>query len=333
MTLNNEASNRDTHPEFDNRHAIVVLPPDPACLQVLEKHARWLARGKSSLQETGSEPLLAVLSELGLLRVPSGLAALRMWGQTGEPPGQWIAAADPVYFEAMLDHIRVHALRPDELREDELREVVALLVKELSGGSREFVRLGEHVYLQGGQPFKTAGCSSSSIDGREPDRFLPTGADAREHDRLTGEMQLLLHDAAVNQVRQQEGLVPVNSLWLWGGGIAAESSVQHLPPLIGDDALFRGFWKSCCTDGLQWQGRDNWVKSAPRGFVAVISSSVDIDLVTENLLSHARTQLTRGRIRRLTIFFGGRWVLRLRRLDLLAVWRTASLPEPEGAVL
>jgi hypothetical protein len=75
------------------------------------------------------------------------------------------------------------------------------------------------------------------------------------------------------------------------------------------------------------------VKSAPRGFVAVISSSVDIDLVTENLLSHARTQLTRGRIRRLTIFFGGRWVLRLRRLDLLAVWRTASLPEPEGAVL
>ncbi|MEQ9563975.1 MAG: hypothetical protein RLN69_15755, partial [Woeseiaceae bacterium] len=311
--------------------AIVVLPPDPACLQALEKHARWLARGKSSSLEAGTEPLLAVLSELGVERPPAGLAALRIWGQTDEPPGQWTAAADPVYFEAMLDHIRVHAVRSDELQEDEVRELVGLLNEKLPGGGHEFLRFGKQVYLQCAEPFRTSGYSASSIDGLEPDRFLPAGADARDHDRLTGELQMLLHDAGINQVREQKSLMPVNSLWLWGGGTVAESGARHLPPLIGEDPLFRGFWKSCGDDSVQWPLRDPWSHVASRGFVSVVRPDDEIGQALDGLLLHARQQLVRGNVRQLTIFFGGRRVLRLRRPDLLAFWRKAPLKIHDGA--
>ena len=68
----------------------------------------WLAQSDLT-QETGPKELLArIIQETGLPYPEQGFAALRMWGQTGDRPTTWIAAADPVYLEPRLDHLCLH---------------------------------------------------------------------------------------------------------------------------------------------------------------------------------------------------------------------------------
>ena len=47
---------------------------------------------------------------------------------------------------------------------------------------------------------------------------MPRGTDAARWRRLLNEVQMLLHTHDVNQLREQRGQLPVNSVWLWGGG-------------------------------------------------------------------------------------------------------------------
>src|SRR5690606_8518344 len=48
--------------------------------------------------------------------------------------------------------------------------------------------------------------------------WWPQGMDARPWRKLVNEVQMLWFDHPVNQQRYQQGLLPVNSLWLYGGG-------------------------------------------------------------------------------------------------------------------
>jgi hypothetical protein len=47
----------------------------------------------------------------------------------------------------------------------------------------------------------------------------PRGQDAKGLMGMVNEAQMLLHDHPVNQTREDSGRLPVNGLWLWGGGI------------------------------------------------------------------------------------------------------------------
>ena len=47
---------------------------------------------------------------------------------------------------------------------------------------------------------------------------MPQGDDAPHFRSLLNELQMLLFEHPVNQAREARGELPVNSLWLWGGG-------------------------------------------------------------------------------------------------------------------
>lgn len=328
--MNKESSNPDTHPEIDARHAILVLPSQPICRDVLRDNRRWLARGLWAPLEAGIEPLMAVLSELGIGAPRSGLAALRMWGETGERPRSFVAAVEPVHLEAMLDHVRVHAVRPETLSPAELEDLLSCINAELPGGSRRFLQIGGRAYLEGGESFDTARCSAQCIDGLEPGEFLPRGPGARDHDRLTGELQLLLHEALVNRVREANDQLPVNSMWLWGGGFAPSTGHQALPELVGHDRLFRGFWYSQGGRVMDWRDDASWRDPLPAGVVAVVPEECNSAHTIAGFLSYAKAQLVKGKWHRLSILVGRHFVMRLRRRDLFAVWRTGTLPILEG---
>jgi len=58
----------------------------------------------------------------------------------------------------------------------------------------------------------------SVATGRDIDLLLPQAADAMRFRTLLNELQMLLFAHPVNQAREARGDLPVNSLWLWGGG-------------------------------------------------------------------------------------------------------------------
>ena len=64
-------------------------------------------------------------------------------------------------------------------------------------------------------------CASlDRVVGRNIDRWLGADPALRPIRRLQGEVQMLLHDHAINEQRAALGLLPVNSFWLSGCGVA-----------------------------------------------------------------------------------------------------------------
>lgn len=272
--------------------------------------------------------LAGVLREIGHTVPAEGLAALRFWGQTSERAGAWMAAADPVYLEARLDHLRLYAFRGDEISRPHLRELIDYLQETLGEDERyAFVRLGQFAYLRGHEPIATAAVSPCAVDGREPDEFMPAGDSATTHDRLLSELQMALHDHKVNQQRAASGRRPVNSIWLWGGGTAPEKDARPIPPLFANDPLFRGYWDSCTGVIETWTSNfDEVLSAAPDGFVTVAPDEIDLSPpeVMADCLESLRLILKRGDLRKLALLFHDGLKIEIGKTDALRFWRTVS---------
>ena len=308
-----------------SNHAVVVLPPGARGRIAEPAVRRWLVRGRLRCAPPSQEHLLRVLAAISQPIPDQGLAALRLWGQTGNRPGAWIAAADPVYLEAMLDHLRLHALGAGELPLPHLRQVFEAIQQVIGEDqTRTFSRIGLCGYLRGAEAMATAAASPEIAALSEPIAFLPQGAMARSHDKLTGELQLHLHEQPINCERQLAGLRPINSLWIWGGGRAPQPARRQLPLLVSDDPLFTGYWHSCEGASVPWPGDiDACIESGLGGSVVVCPSSQSLS--DEHWLCGAldrlRRALSRGKLRRLTLIFRDGLHAELRRHYALRLWR------------
>ncbi|MEX2496988.1 MAG: hypothetical protein WD448_12915 [Woeseia sp.] len=300
--------------------ALVVLP---AAQRTDLSERRWLARSRLSRAEAPEESLLQVLRLLKLPAPEDGLAALRLWGQLERRPEDWIAAADPVYLQAGLRQLFLHALPLGELPRQDVTQTFAHLQNTLGAGDGRpsFFSVGSFGYLRGGEPMPTASASPSVAAGGAPAEFMPRGEDARAHDQLQGEVQLCLHESRINERREQAGLRPINALWFWGGGSAAPSRPMALPPLYADDPLFRGYWASrgAKVSGWPWD-LDRLAEESPQGFVAVVPvTGADEPLATA--LKTLRQLLDRGSIKKLTLLFSDGLRADVGRFDRLRWWR------------
>ncbi len=272
--------------------------------------------------------LAGALGAIGHTMPAEGLAALRFWGQTGERSGAWMAAADPVHLEARLDHLCLYALREDDISPANVRDIFDYLQKILGDDERyAFARLGRLAYLRGEATIATADVSPDAVDGRAPDEFMPAGDDATTHDLLLSELQMALHDHEVNQQRVASGKLPVNSIWLWGGGSVAERAARPIPPLFADDPLFRGYWASCDGGIDSWMERfDEALSKAPDGFVAVAPGEIGPSRheAMAARLEDLRGILKRGDLRRLTLLCRDGLRVEIGKHDALRFWRKVS---------
>lgn len=56
------------------------------------------------------------------------------------------------------------------------------------------------------------------VNGKAVQAFLPKGQDKQQWIRLWNEIQMLLFELPLNQQRQSQGQLPINSVWFWGKG-------------------------------------------------------------------------------------------------------------------
>lgn len=256
-----------------------------------------------------------------------GLAALRLWGQTGDRPTVWIAAADPVHIAAGMDHLRLHCLWPEEWQDRELRVLFDELQSALADDdSLGFVRLGTRGYLRGNSSMPTALLSPASINGLKITNELPAGPEAATFQKLFSEIQMTLHNSPVNQQRAEQNKRAINSLWIWGGGMAAERQARDIPPLFADDAVVRGYWNSSCAVIEPWPGTlDGCVERAPQGFVAVTPDSVASAEEHADLLStylrDLRRILKNSELRQLKVLFRNGLTAILSASQVFRFWR------------
>ncbi|WP_342114696.1 hypothetical protein [Pseudoduganella sp. OTU4001] len=161
-------------------------------------HETWLTRA------AGASLAAAVMRGFGL--APSG--------------GKWFIV-HPVHIQLARNHLVLadsRRLRLDEADARVLFELAKPFFEDLLWGDAEtwFMRADAWHGLDAASP--DAAMGSNLAD------WMPVGPNALAFKKLQNEIQMLWHEHPVNEARQQRGLAPVNSFWMWGGEVSPDAS-------------------------------------------------------------------------------------------------------------
>ena len=183
------------------------------------------------------------------------LAAVSLLGETqdgardepGEEPGEepgdaWWLRADPVHLRADLTDLVLTDPARLDLAWDEAERLAAPLASHLAeDGMHLHVAAPARWYLRVPEPAALVTVTPGEALGRMVSTALPRGDDARAWHTRINEAQMLLHASEVNRERAARGLVPVNSLWPWGGGALPAAPAQPgVDAIAGAGVLGRG---------------------------------------------------------------------------------------------
>lgn len=283
----------------------------------------WLSRSDMSRATSYEDLLLRVTRATGLPYAASALGALRYWGHTGERPSTWTAAADPVYLEPRLDALCLHALNDEAVGAAELQAVMRQLQAVLGDNQHlAFISMGSQGYVQASDALATATMSALAVDHQNPGDYLPGGAGAASYRNLISEIEMALHEQAVNQRRTATGRPPINSLWLWGGGIAPEIVSRPQPVLFADEPLLQGYWRSASAPSRAWPGSmAACLDETSDGFVAALPRQSTDDAMLRQSLETLRDAMRSGRLSELILLFQDGLQAHVKRTHQLRFWR------------
>ena len=106
-----------------------------------------------------------------------------------------------------------------DVTQDEANRLVAEIMEhyKADGWLLKAARPGRW-YLKPPRAPKMTTTPLADVIGRDIHPYLPRGTDGKAWHTVLNEMQILLHTAKVNEERERNGKLPINSLWFWGGG-------------------------------------------------------------------------------------------------------------------
>jgi hypothetical protein len=166
------------------------------------------------------------------------VAALTLPLDGGEADDSYCLRADPVHLLAHRD--RLTLLDPGILkpRAEDAAELVPLLNRHFSADGLSFqAPHPARWYVRAPGAPRLATRELSLAAGRDVAGAMPTGEDSLRWRRILTEIQMLFHEHAVNQRREERGELPINSLWLWGGGRRPVVPGQHFTHVAGENLL------------------------------------------------------------------------------------------------
>ena len=306
---------------------------DPGRLAALET---LIARGRRRLAPaTDLESwLLAAWRTEGA--APHSLAA-----DGGDPGDAYWLRADPCSLR--VDRDRVVPL--DAAMFDLDREEAAALVERLN---RHFADRGfefypvqpERWYLRLDSPTAHAADALATARGRPIAVDPGSGAEAARWAALGNEIQMLLHEHPVNEAREVRGELPINAVWLWGGGRFAAPPVRPFRRVRSGDPLAAGLALGSGAAVLPMpDDAERWLRASSNEGVELLvldglrasASYGEIERWREQLAVLERDwfaplaeALARGRIGMLTVHAigaGGTLDVETTRQDLRYFWR------------
>ena len=214
----------------------------------LPRLRRLLARLAPGPLEAGSLADLSLPHERALARLAhlpdtDGRIPWAAWHlhQAAEAPGAapwaWIT---PCHWHVASDHIRMDPPGQLALQEAQSRDLLAAMAPYFAQDGIDLAYESPGRWRARGEIFGALACASlDRVAGRPVDDWLPRGPEARALRRLQQEMQMLLYTHPVNEARERDGLLPVNSFWVSGAGALPEGAAQGLPAHLQVDERLR----------------------------------------------------------------------------------------------
>ena len=300
-----------------------LLWPDHEHRQAFEfDHSDTLARFLHLAQHTSS-PLKptasweSVLADtFGLSAESSALAALRLLGESGTQDtsayGRTLLCADPVNLDFMQQALVLSSPDAMQLSIEDAKSLIASLNEEFAGeGTFFYGHSTNHWYFapnSGDQDLPNlAACS----------RLLGRRIDADESRHLLGStglrwlnrIQMCLNGHPVNEARQMQGLISINSVWPWGAGLLS-NKVHHLASpfdqAVGDNTLLRGLCVITGTHYLAESAAGSGLVLDTRLAEAIAHDDLNawqkaVDHLTQTTIAPALNALASGKLNRMTL--------------------------------
>ena len=209
----------------------------PGAARQALQHGPWSQPDTANAGEELLFELFAVPFDRG--RLPA--APVAYLGARGEDPATWCMMADPVHLHARR-HELIMVRAPDlTIAVDEAAELAALLEREYAdlGWRLSVMEPDSWVLFPGAVPDLLTS-PPARIGAHNVDPYLPDGPDALEWRRRLNEIQMLFHDASVNNRRESAARLPINSVWFWGGGTLPAPVARTWDQVYAADDLTRG---------------------------------------------------------------------------------------------
>lgn len=301
-------------------------------LPALEK---LLGRGRSEILEP--VPLENLLCEMfGMSCQADAPIAPVSAAFDGLGAGCWLRA-DPVHLRLQRDQM---LLLPNmEISADEAGQMCASLNIHFAGQGMEFfaphpqrwyVRLGTLPGIHT-RPL-------SQVIGGDVRGALPTGEEAARWHQVFNEIQMLLFAHPLNESRDARGALPINSVWLWGGGSVTGLLQKSYDKVSSDEVLVEMFAAAAGVPFAAWS--EQWRDAENNGKQLLVWTGLRSALQSGDLAAwrtalqdfesgYARPlwqALRSGKIARLQIdILGGDSIRRvlLTRGDTRTFWRRA----------
>jgi hypothetical protein len=148
--------------------------------------------------------------------------------------GCWLRA-DPVHLHLDQSRMLLSAVSPTG---EEGAALCASLNEHFAGQGMEFFAPHPqrwYVRLDALPRIRTT--PLAQVIGGDVRGAMPEGEDAVRWHGIFNEMQMLLYSHPVNDAREGRGELPVNSVWLWGGGCTADIALQRNFDFVSSDEV------------------------------------------------------------------------------------------------
>ncbi|MDA8127089.1 MAG: hypothetical protein M0Z73_00110 [Betaproteobacteria bacterium] len=161
----------------------------------------------------------AVCEALGIARQQDWPVAPVTLAADGGIAGEsfWLRA-DPVHLRVMRDRIVLADSSALALTQPEADAFAAAIGQHFGADLSPMPLHPKRWYLRLDHAPRLTTTPPSVAAGRDIDPVLPQGEDAMQFRARLNELQMLLHDHPLNLAREARGELPINALWLWGGG-------------------------------------------------------------------------------------------------------------------
>lgn len=168
------------------------------------------------------------------------IAPVTLRGDGIEPGAAYWLRADPVHLHIRHDQMMVQPL--GTVGQEDATQFCESLNRHFASEGLQFMAPNpQRWYLQlQCEPMITTHSLYEAAGGDVRD-YQPEGAEALRWDGLLNEIQMMLFQHPANHAREERGELPVNSLWLWGGGYAPEKLNRPCSRMFTDSHLGTAF--------------------------------------------------------------------------------------------
>lgn len=287
--------------------ALLAHPPDALARTSLAMIGRFAPHPR--VDGEGIEAALCAACAIPPTTPPAPIAALG----TGIGFGtDVIACADPITLVVGHNDV-VIAGRVDDLSDEHAAQLAAALNHHFADECLTFVAARNDrwfVHAHGLPPLDAASLAQAQ---RPPLRdHLPRGEGGKLWNRWQNEIQMLLHDHAINRAREERGLPLVNGMWFWGAGRGADwrsagiATAAITPGRDGD--LARGFAQRAAAGPAPLPSRWSQLALARSGLTLVAlpdQRAADLATLERDWLAPAAAAMLSGAIDALTLVSDG----------------------------